>query len=75
MPSSIYLATFCASLFPASAPLPSPLSVLMWVPSSLQLFGRNRGAVLGPIQRKFQPADPGFLAWVLACFSGMWMSE
>ena len=24
MPSSIYLATFCASLFPASAPLPLP---------------------------------------------------
>ena len=48
MPSSIYVATFCASVFPAS----------------LQLFGKSRGAVLGPLKWKSQPAGPGFVAWM-----------
>ena len=33
-------------------------------PSSLQLLARNRGAVLGSLQRKSQPAGPGFVALV-----------
>ena len=50
-------------------------------PSSLQLFGRSRGKILGPLQQKSQPAGPGFVAWVegglcllavLAYLSGMW---
>ena len=28
------------------------------------LLGKSRGAVLGPLQRKFQPAGPGFVTWV-----------
>ena len=33
-------------------------------PLSLQLFGRGRGTVLGPLHQKYQPAGPGLVAWV-----------
>ena len=63
-----------------------PWPRLTWLapfsPSSLQLFGKSRGAVLGPLHRKSQPTGPGLVARVegwcgllamLAYFlSGMW---
>ena len=36
-------------------------------PSSLQLIGMSRGAVLGSLQRKSQPAVPGFVACLFVC--------
>ena len=36
-------------------------------PSSLHLVGMSKGAALGPLQRKSQPAGPGFVACLFVC--------